>query len=57
MAASASCGYSRRAVVALVHPREYTAYEELAVGFRISEGTAHSYVQSVIKLLASRAGS
>jgi hypothetical protein len=45
---------SQRAIIALVYLREHTTYAKLAAGFRISEGTAHAYVQSVIKLLASR---
>jgi hypothetical protein len=43
--------------VALVYLREHTTYAKLAAGFHISEGTAHAYVHSVIKLLASRAPS
>ncbi|MFC9266057.1 transposase family protein, partial [Streptomyces hydrogenans] len=43
---------SQRAIIALVYLREHTTYAKLAAGFRISEGTAHAYVQSVIKLLA-----
>ncbi|MEJ8632380.1 transposase family protein [Streptomyces sp. MS2.AVA.5] len=48
---------SQRAVIALVYLREHTTYAKLAAGFRISEGTAHAYVQSVINLLASKAPS
>ncbi|GEB62091.1 hypothetical protein GCM10017674_80240 [Streptomyces gardneri] len=48
---------SQRAIITLVYLREHTTYAKLAAGFRISEGTAHAYVQSVIKLLASRAPS
>ncbi|GHJ97894.1 hypothetical protein SNE510_74130 [Streptomyces sp. NE5-10] len=44
-------------MIALVYLREHTTYAKLAAGFRISECTAHAYVQSVIKLLASRAPS
>ncbi len=39
----------------MAYLREHTTYAKLAAGFRISEGIAHAYVQSVIKLLASRA--
>ncbi|MFF0478882.1 transposase family protein [Streptomyces sp. NPDC004284] len=48
---------SQRAVVVLVYLREHTTYAKLAAGSRISEGTAHIYVQSVIDLLAARAPS
>lgn len=48
---------SQRAVIALVYLREHTTYAKLAAGFRISEGTTHAYVQSVVTLLASRAPS
>ncbi len=47
----------QRAILALVHLREDTTYAKLAAGFRISEGTAYAYVQSVIGHLASRAPS
>ncbi len=45
------------ATLALVCLREHTTYVKLAAGFRISEGTAHACVQSVIGHLASRAPS
>lgn len=48
---------SQRAIITLVYLREHATYAKLAAGFRISEGTAHAYVQSVIKLLAARAPS
>ncbi|WP_435191332.1 transposase family protein [Streptomyces sp. bgisy126] len=48
---------SQRAIITLIYLREHTTYAKLAAGFRISEGTAHAYVQSVIRLLASRAPS
>lgn len=45
------------ALVALVYLREHTTYAKLTAGFRISEATAHAYVHSVTRLLASRAQS
>ena len=48
---------SQRALVALVYLREHTTLAKLAAGFRISEGTAHAYVRSVIELLTARAPS
>ncbi|GHJ98193.1 transposase [Streptomyces sp. NE5-10] len=45
------------AIFTLVYLREHTTYAKLAAGFRISEGTAHAYVRTVIKLLASKAPS
>ncbi|MGW9452948.1 transposase family protein [Streptomyces sp. NPDC055632] len=48
---------SQRAIITLVYLREHTTHAKLAAGFRISEGTVHAYVQSVIELLVSRAPS
>jgi hypothetical protein len=48
---------SQRAIITLVYLREHTTYAKLAAGFRISEGTAHAYVQRLIGLLASKAPS
>ncbi|MFE5797498.1 transposase family protein [Streptomyces sp. NPDC056503] len=45
---------SQRAIITLVYLREHTTCAKLAAGFRISEGTAHAYVQNVIGLLASK---
>ncbi|MEV7676883.1 transposase family protein [Streptomyces sp. NPDC088752] len=45
---------SQRAITTLIHPREHTTYAKPTAGFRISEDTAHTYVPSVIRLLASR---
>ncbi len=54
--AGANCG-PRNAPSSPWSTRASTTYAKLAAGFRISEATAHAYVQSVIKLLASRAPS
>lgn len=48
---------SQRALVALVYLREHITLAKLAAGFRISEGTAHAYAQSVTTLITSRAPS
>ncbi|MFL9684740.1 transposase family protein [Streptomyces sp. KL110A] len=46
---------SQRAIVALVYLREHTTLAKIAVGFGISESTAHAYTSAVIDLLAARA--
>ncbi|MEU9706929.1 transposase family protein [Streptomyces sp. NPDC047981] len=46
--AGASCD-PRRAIITLVYLREHTTYTNLAAGFPISKGTAHTYAQSVTR--------
>lgn len=42
---------SQRAMAALVYLREHTTLAKIAVGFGISESTAHAYATAVIHLL------
>ncbi len=46
---------SQRAMVALVYLREHTTLAKIAVGFGISDSTAHAYTNAVVDLLAERA--
>lgn len=46
---------SQRAMVALVYLREHTTLAKIAVGFGISECTAHADTSAVVDLLAARA--
>ncbi|MFI0721356.1 transposase family protein [Streptomyces sp. NPDC021224] len=46
---------SQRAMVALIYLREHITLAKIAVGFGISESTAHAYASTVIALLAERA--
>jgi hypothetical protein len=45
----------QRALVALVYLRQRSTLARIATGFRISVGTAHAYVRSVVMLLAKKA--
>jgi hypothetical protein len=46
---------SGRAVVALVYLKQHLTLAQSAAGFRISVGTAHACVRSIVALLARRA--